>query len=565
MRISQVPTPALCVDLDVVRAQPRADARLLPGPAVRRSAPTSRRTRRPAIARLQQAAGAASGSAARPSRRPRSSRADGFDDLLIANEVCDPTKIDRLVALSKQTTLTVAVDSRRAADILAGTDLRVLIDVNVGLPRCGVPPEDAVELARVATRNGLHVVGVMGYEGHATAIEDVDKRARRRAEVDGHPPRRRRRALRAESYDISIVSAGSTLTYDVTGTIDGITEVQVGSYALMDTEFSKSSPFEEALRCLATVVSVNDNIAVLDCRTEDADDRPRQPEAAGRRPGRRPVPVGRAHDAHHAGRMDRAAGRPRVAASVTRRSDGEPARPAVRVPRRRGRRGLARRRAGLRARMSFSGELAFANGLADIADEISMRYLRNADTEVRSKTDGTPVTQADEEIERAAAQGDRGRVPRPRRARRGGRRERAARPDARWILDPIDGTKNFSWGIPVWGDADRARGGRRDRLRRRERPGARRAVQRGPRARRDAQRRDDPRLGRRRPRATRGSAFTSVNAFVEQGRLDAVHAVRRRSAAQPRDRRLLRPHARRVGVARRDGRAAAVAPGTSAP
>jgi D-serine deaminase-like pyridoxal phosphate-dependent protein len=260
---SQVPTPALFVDLDVFeRNLERMHGFFRDRPCKIR--PHLKAHKTPAIARLQQAAGATVGFCCANVWEAEVFAAEGFDDLLIANEVCDPAKVDRLVAVSKQTTLTVAVDSRRSADILAGTDLRVLIDVNVGLPRCGVPPADAVELARVATRNGLHVVGVMGYEGHATAIEEVDKRA--------HVAQKSMdillgvaEELRAESYDISIVSAGSTLTYDVTGTIDGITEVQVGSYALMDTEFSKSSPFEEGLRCLATVVSVYDNIAVLDC------------------------------------------------------------------------------------------------------------------------------------------------------------------------------------------------------------------------------------------------------------------------------------------------------------
>jgi D-serine deaminase-like pyridoxal phosphate-dependent protein len=261
MLISQVPTPALFVDLDVFeRNLERMHSFFKDLPCDVRPHVKAHKT--PAIARLQQEAGCIGFCCATVSEAEVFS-AHGFEDLLIANEVCDPVKIDRLVALSKRVTLTVAVDSRRAADLLAGTDLRVLLDINVGLPRCGVPPAEAPELARVATRNGLHVVGVMGYEGHATAIEDVAKRAevaRRSMDillgvVD---------ALRADAYDISIVSAGSTLTYDVTGTIDGITEVQVGSYALMDTEFSKSSPFEEALRCRATVVSVHDNIAVLD-------------------------------------------------------------------------------------------------------------------------------------------------------------------------------------------------------------------------------------------------------------------------------------------------------------
>jgi D-serine deaminase-like pyridoxal phosphate-dependent protein len=262
MLISQVPTPALFVELAAFeRNLDRMHSFFRDKPCGVRPHVKAHKT--PAIARLQQEAGCV-GLCCATVREAEVFAAHGFDDLLIANEVCDPTKVDRLANLSQRVTLTVAVDSRRSADILAGTDLRVLIDVNVGLPRCGVPPTAAVELARVATRNGLHVVGVMGYEGHATAVEDVDKRAaiaRTSMEILIDVAEE----LRKESYDIGIVSAGSTLTYDVTGTFPGVTEVQVGSYALMDTEFSKSSPFEEALRCRATVVSVNDNIAVLDC------------------------------------------------------------------------------------------------------------------------------------------------------------------------------------------------------------------------------------------------------------------------------------------------------------
>jgi D-serine deaminase-like pyridoxal phosphate-dependent protein len=261
MRLSDIPTPALCVDLDPFQ---RNLARMHSFFAHRSCdlRPHVKAHKTPAIARLQAEAGCSGFCCATVSEAEVFAN-EGFDDLLIANEVCDRTKIDRLVELSKNVTLTVAVDSRGSADLLAGTDLRVLIDVNVGMPRCGAKPEDAVEVARVATRSGLRVVGVMGYEGHATVIEDPDERAAvatksMRILLDVAD------ALRAEAYDVQIVSGGSTLTYDVTGTIDGITEVQAGSYALMDTEFAKSSPFEEALRCLTTVLSVQENIAVLD-------------------------------------------------------------------------------------------------------------------------------------------------------------------------------------------------------------------------------------------------------------------------------------------------------------
>src|SRR5688572_14786573 len=261
MRLSDIPTPALCVDLDPFErnldrmhsffADRACDLR-----------PHVKAHKTPAIARLQQQAGCSGFCCATVSEAEVFAN-EGFDDLLIANEVCDPAKTDRLVELSKKVTLTVAVDSRRCADLLAGTDLRVLIDINVGMPRCGAKPADAVELARIATRSGLHVVGVMGYEGHATVVEDPSERADVATKsmsilVDVAE------ALRGEAYDVQIVSGGSTLTYDVTGAIDGISEVQAGSYALMDTEFAKSSPFEEALRCMTTVLSVQDKIAVLD-------------------------------------------------------------------------------------------------------------------------------------------------------------------------------------------------------------------------------------------------------------------------------------------------------------
>jgi histidinol-phosphatase len=100
--------------------------------------------------------------------------------------------------------------------------------------------------------------------------------------------------------------------------------------------------------------------------------------------------------------------------------------------------------------MSFSAELEFANGLADMADEISMHYWRRRDTQVRSKPDGTPVTQADEEIERALRKEIAAAFP-----EHGVLGEEEGESEgvsgARWILDPIDGTKNYSWGIPLWG------------------------------------------------------------------------------------------------------------------
>lgn len=261
MKLSEVSTPALCVDLDVLESNIERMHSFFSGRECKLR-PHFKAHKTPAIARRQAEAGC-DGFCTATLGEAELLADEGFDDLLIANEICDPTKIDRLRALAGRVRLSVAVDSATSARMAAGTGVRVLIDVNVGMPRCGVAPEGAAELARVAADEGLEIAGVMGYEGHATAIEDVVERASV-ARASMTTLLAVAEELRSDGHTIDIVSAGSTLTYDVTGTIPGVTEIQAGSYVLMDTAFAKSSPFEQALRCLTTLISVQGRIAVLD-------------------------------------------------------------------------------------------------------------------------------------------------------------------------------------------------------------------------------------------------------------------------------------------------------------
>src|SRR6185369_4210486 len=90
------------------------------------------------------------------------------DDVLLANEVLDARRLGALAAR-----VTVAVDSDETIDAAAAGGIReVLIDVNVGLPRCGCAPDQAARLADRARARGLGVRGVMGYEGHAVLLPD---------------------------------------------------------------------------------------------------------------------------------------------------------------------------------------------------------------------------------------------------------------------------------------------------------------------------------------------------------------------------------------------------------
>jgi D-serine deaminase-like pyridoxal phosphate-dependent protein len=178
-------------------------------------------------------------------------------DLLLANEVLDASRLGALVAAGAR--VTVAVDSAVTTAAVARAGVReVLIDVNVGLPRCGCSPEDAGSLAELARGAGLEVRGVMGYEGHAMIVEDRADRARQVAES---------MALLERAHAAvggPVRSAGGTGSWDLNASA---TELQAGSYALMDTAYAALGlPFEQALSILATVISVNQGgWAVADC------------------------------------------------------------------------------------------------------------------------------------------------------------------------------------------------------------------------------------------------------------------------------------------------------------
>lgn len=168
-------------------------------------------------------------------------------DLLLANETLDAQRLGTL-ARRRDARITVAVDSVETVEVAAEVGADVLIDVDVGMPRCGCAPEDAGRLAELARDSGLLVRGVMGYEGHVVGNPD---RGARVAEVTRSMER-----LRLAHAEVGgLTSAGGTGTYDLHDWVD---EVQAGSYLLMDTHYSELGlPFRQALVVIATVISVS--------------------------------------------------------------------------------------------------------------------------------------------------------------------------------------------------------------------------------------------------------------------------------------------------------------------
>ncbi len=97
----------------------------------------------------------------------------------------------------------------------------------------------------------------MGYEGHAVGVEDPERRRQLVAESMG-------KLLEAHAQvGGDVISAGGTGSFDLN---TAATEIQAGSYALMDTAYLKlGMPFRPALSLLATVLSVSKSFAVADC------------------------------------------------------------------------------------------------------------------------------------------------------------------------------------------------------------------------------------------------------------------------------------------------------------
>jgi D-serine deaminase-like pyridoxal phosphate-dependent protein len=165
----------------------------------------------------------------------------GIEDVLVANQVVQPDKVRVLAGTAREHRITVAVDdarnieqlSRAAGEVAA--ELELLIEIDVGMGRCGVRSrEEALPLAeRIHELPHLSFRGMQGYEGHCMLEPDRDVRL-----AEAH--RANEKLVDAVDYLASrghpseVVSGGGTGTWYITGANPRITEVQAGSYALMD-------------------------------------------------------------------------------------------------------------------------------------------------------------------------------------------------------------------------------------------------------------------------------------------------------------------------------------------
>ena len=259
MKIHELETPALLLDMAAMECNLQTMAKFFTQGSARLR-PHFKNHKCPTLALRQLAAGAIGMTCSTVAEAECLVR-HGVRSVLIANEIADPIKIDRFVDLARQAEVMVCVDNEKIVDAIAATARRkdihpgVLVDVDVGLHRCGAQPgEPAVRLAGTVLEKGLRFRGLMGYEGRIRKPPGPEKMQTGNAAM----------GLLIESRDlieragipVEIVSAGGTSSYNISGQYPGVTEIQAGSYLVMDTDYRQCcTDFHLALSLLTTIIS----------------------------------------------------------------------------------------------------------------------------------------------------------------------------------------------------------------------------------------------------------------------------------------------------------------------
>ena len=185
----------------------------------------------------------------------------GIASVFITSEIVEPMKIDRLCSLADQAELLVACEqAANARDIskaatARGVEIGVVIELETGLRRCGVREIDqGVALAKeIASLPGLRFRGVMSHQTIPDMPDREDRAVEANRAIKGVIDLKD--AIEGQGIPMDIVSTGETWSYDVAAEIPGVTEIQGGSYLMMETHYSYMTEFHYAGKILTTIIS----------------------------------------------------------------------------------------------------------------------------------------------------------------------------------------------------------------------------------------------------------------------------------------------------------------------
>jgi D-serine deaminase-like pyridoxal phosphate-dependent protein len=260
--VHQLDTPSLLLDLDAVERNLDRMQQALAGSSVR-ARPHTKTHKVPNLALMQLQRGAI-GICCAKLGEAEVMAAGGVGPILLTTEVVGDAKISRLLGVAQQAEIITVVDDAVAAERLSeavgalGLRLDCLIDVNVGQNRTGVEPgAPAVTLAeKLDGLSGLRLVGLQGYEGHLQHIKEPE--ARREANASAMQLLSQTAELLTEKgHRAEIVSTAGTGTFRYAMEWPRVTEIQPGSYVVMDSDYASVGGvgFENALSVLVSVVS----------------------------------------------------------------------------------------------------------------------------------------------------------------------------------------------------------------------------------------------------------------------------------------------------------------------
>jgi D-serine deaminase-like pyridoxal phosphate-dependent protein len=269
--LKAVPTPALVVDVPAARENHRRATATLGGGQLLR--PHFKAHKCTALARLQAAEGMAA-VCCQTAWEATALVAAGFNDIMITNQLVDAASLEEAATAAGSARISALVDDiahvglLQAAASRAGSRIEVLIEVDLGMRRCGVPPQSDELLtlaAAIEAAPSLSLMGIQAYDGQVAGMVDPQARlaaARKSAELTRLAVAR----LTAAGFAVPVVAGCATGHMPFIAELGVWTDIQAGSYLLMDGAYGDclDVDFDVALLALATVIHRSPERAVLD-------------------------------------------------------------------------------------------------------------------------------------------------------------------------------------------------------------------------------------------------------------------------------------------------------------
>ena len=267
--LKDIETPELIIDLDILESNVNTVSKAYKDSHLKMRAHT-KNLKSPYLARKQVEAGGSNGGVCTAKVSEAEVMVEGgFDNILIANQVVSDDKIERLCSLAKFADMKVGIDNIDNLNNLSkfaikhNVVLGVLVEINTSMFRCGVrSPEHAVELAKHAVElEGIDFKGVMSHQ----SIKGLPTEDERWKVGEGYLEicLESKRAIEEAGIDVEIVSTGETFTFDIALKYPEITEIQGGTYALMDLNYPYM-PFDIAVKVFSTIIDIEDDKITID-------------------------------------------------------------------------------------------------------------------------------------------------------------------------------------------------------------------------------------------------------------------------------------------------------------